>query len=365
MAKKKFTYVLGAGASHEVGLPLGHELKDILIRDLGVRRNENGIRVFGDQLLWQSIQAAIESDEIQSIDTAIAHAQSIIAGIHQVGSVDQYLDTHHSNPEIQLIAKLAIARAILNAESNSSLNERLRPRNADSVLSPDEGGPDYDRKYWLEAFFEILSDGCDPDELPKRLSELRFVVFNYDRVLEHYLYNVFRNYFGFNQDVTTGGDSAAALVNSIEIIHPYGLVGSLLWSPGKNSIAFGATPSPETLIAIAKGIKTCRHRNSQPQGEDFPLRRMLLASSQIVFLGFAFHQSNMRLFGISANQKRIEFGPPIMATVFELPKPNVDNIRSSLTRVTGSLLQANVYLLEDKKCHELLCERKAELTMNL
>ena len=87
-------------------------------------------------------------------------------------------------------------------------------------------------------------------------------------------------------------EKAAELVKSIDIYHPYGVVGTLPWMNPKGAMEFGAVPDARKLVDLASKITTFSER--QDSVHDSMHYKMGFAS-KLVFLGFAFHELNMEL----------------------------------------------------------------------
>jgi hypothetical protein len=145
----------------------------------------------------------------------------------QALSIDNFIDTHQGDAGIEICGKLAISRAILNAEKRSSLY--VDPSNYKNTLRFEKT-----ESAWLSPLLKIITENCRAQDLEQRLSGLSFVVFNYDRCVEHYLYHWLKSYYRLPDA------DAAALVNGIAIYHPYGTVGLLPWQANnQNQISYG------------------------------------------------------------------------------------------------------------------------------
>ena len=91
--------------------------------------------------------------------------------------------------------------------------------------------------------------------------------------------------------------SAFKILARLKIYHPYGFLGLL---PGQEALGsaghlFGSEEaSPHDLITLAKGIRT--YSEQVEEGAILSeLRNGVFQPETIIFLGFAFHQQNMRL----------------------------------------------------------------------
>ena len=118
----KTLFVVGAGASKEVGLPIGSELKSSVVRVLTLRQDPRG-RETGDEIILRALNVLAERapEKLHSYYRACQH---ICNAMPQVISIDNFINQHRNDKHIEQCGKLAIVRAILEAESKSSLYVR-------------------------------------------------------------------------------------------------------------------------------------------------------------------------------------------------------------------------------------------------
>ena len=135
---------------------------------------------------------------------------------------------------------------------------------------------------------KLLTENCTKENLSKRLKSIALIVFNYDRCIEHFLYNSLQNYYSLRPD------EAGNLVNEIEIYHPYGVVGTLPWQSDQ-SVAFGAELHAQKLLNLTHQIKTFTESTDPKSKEILAIRNNVIKADYIVFLGFAYHKLNMNL----------------------------------------------------------------------
>lgn len=279
--QKKLAIVVGAGASKEYSLPIGSELKAKISRLLDIRF-EGGFRQnTGDDLIMEAFRRICRPRN-EDANEYVHAAWRIRDSLPQAPSIDQFIHTQRGDSRIEACGKLAIVRAILQAEASSSLH--MRRDSARESL-------DFSRTQntWLDALFRVVIDGCTADELEERFSAISLVVFNYDRCIEHYLFHALRNYYKINEQ------RAAALITRIRIYHPYGSVGELPWQNPLEHVAYGADPSADQLLTLKDGIKTFTE-GTDPDSSDLALIRAALGSApRVLFLGFAYHQLNLAL----------------------------------------------------------------------
>jgi hypothetical protein len=107
MFKCKTLFILGAGASAEVDLPVGTQLAKIIASMLDVRRGgpEN---MTGEMLLGQLY------DRYPLPKNGYHRAAMLISdGVRLASSIDDFLDRHTGNEEVQRVGKAAIVKSIL------------------------------------------------------------------------------------------------------------------------------------------------------------------------------------------------------------------------------------------------------------
>lgn len=343
-SSQKTLFVVGAGASHEVGLPIGSGLKECIVNVLSYKPKEGGI---SDAIIGRALDIAnnrFRSPYIQA-------CQHICEAMPQVISIDNFIDQHRGNEQIEHCGKLAIVRTILAAESGSSLfinppniNNKLEfgKKHSNLLLKPLE-------ETWFNSFWKLLTENCTVEDLEERFSKVAFIIFNYDRCIEHYLYHSLRNVYHM------GEQAAAKLVKSIEIHHPYGTVGSFHWQSEDNSIGYGEEPSHEQLLKLAKQIKT--FTEGAESGDLLSIHSLMVSSPRVVFLGFAFHERNMELlFSKSAAKPAAKY---IYGTAYGM---SIDSTDSICTDLVATHKQVSPVLRNNHTCYGLLHDLERRLS---
>lgn len=278
----KTVYILGAGASHEANLPLGEGLKRPIAQALDIRFEEHGKPATGDPLILGAIQlaAARRDRNDNSISPYIHSALRIRDALPRAASIDNLLDAHKGDERLELCGKLAIVRTILEAEQRSLLYEKAA--NAGSHL-----GTDRLAGTWFDGFFRRLVENCRASGLEERLSSIVLVVFNYDRCIEHFLHVSLQQYYPLTSE------QASLLLSKLRIYHPYGTVGSLPWQKAAHPIGFGVSPHREQLLELASSIRTFTEGTDPQDSKIEQIRKTVLNSGRLVFLGFAGHAMNL------------------------------------------------------------------------
>lgn len=332
--------VVGAGASKEFGLPIGSELKKQIAELLNFRHDRNSFGLIaGDSHLYETI--AIESrSEGRDFSNLLQTARHICDAIPQAISIDNFIDTHAGNTDIELVGKLAIVRSILKAEQSSKL-----------YFDQHSGGtkPDFSKleDVWLTKFFRLLTENCRVDGLPGRMQSVAMIVFNYDRCIENFLFHSLRNYYGI------GEDQAASLMAEMKIYHPYGKVGALPWERKDKAVRFGGEPDSQRLLSVAKGIKTFTEGTDPGESEILAIKRQIAESKTTLFLGFAFHRLNLNL--LVPKWAVPDYSKKYFATAFGMSKSDVEVIKDEVTNLLG-VEKGNFEIRNDLLCHQLFHE---------
>lgn len=277
------TFVLGAGASFEVNMPTGNELKGKIASSLSFKVDDFRHLAGGDDRLREALYALGQrSGNNSSVNDYYNAARRISAGMPQAPSIDNFIDSHRSNNQIAEIGKLAIASAILKAERQSKLY--VNPENSYNKLNFSSVSDT-----WFNAFSQLICLNAQEEDLPERLSRVRVVTFNYDRTLEHFLFNSIQNYYGSN------ADRAAKILSHLIVFHPYGQVGNLPWLNSGVAVPFGGDMHSSALIQIAQTLRTFTEGTSEQESQIEQVRASIFEAEILTFLGFAYHELNLQL----------------------------------------------------------------------
>jgi hypothetical protein len=349
MFTSKTVFVVGAGASCEVGLPSGEELTRQIPGLLDIRFGDGGFtQMSGDRVLMDVLRRHVKETEGPrgDVNQYLHAAWRIRDAMPQAMSIDSFIDAHRDDGKVELCGKLAIAKSILSAERNSRLY--IDPHRREGMAFGNLTGT------WFGEFLKLLVDGVAKGDIGNIFDNVSFIIFNYDRCIEHYLVNAIANYYA----ISTA--EAQKIVGKLEIIHPYGVVGDLPWqSTGGLHMEFGSDYWPK-LLNISGRIKTFTEQIE----EESILRRVRESIEQtdaVVFLGFAFHDQNMELMSISEMSS--------VRRVFATTKDVSDSDAGVIHRNIHRLLrqpemhpQAARIELKDTTCFGLFKEYRRSLT---
>lgn len=321
--KRRTTIIVGAGCSAEYGLPVGDGLKDVIADSLyeigkpgpaGKEAQRSSAKA--DPILAKAVQEwGYECGSTKY--EAVAHHMS--GGIRHASSIDRYLNLHRDNEPAVQIGKLAISRAILAAEQRSSIGEDA----LDLTLIKQRN---HNAPHWLHELFLRLQDDVPLTQIERIFSNLTIITFNYDRVIEHYLFHALQALGNLDK-----GEAARAM-SHLNIVHPYGKIGRLPWQPedGSPDLPFGyhRALAPHMLIASAQRLRTF----TETVDDDEVISKIhagILTAEQIIFLGFSFLPQNLELM-----RSESESGAQVvLATSFRESASNIRIAKDNIVRM--------------------------------
>lgn len=319
MIKEQTVFVLGAGASNPYGYPTGQGLrKEICDRSVSDINRYFSSHVPpskwpNDRKLWLSQQ----SNNAETFRNTFRDSST--------KSIDLFLAR---NPDYMRIGKISIIFRILSAEGSSNFREDVLPQSED----------------WYTHLFDKMTDELSKPADYKRFSKnkLSFVTFNYDRSLEHFLYESLLNSFGEADHLKTKKQ-----ISSLSIVHVFGQVAGLDWQDLDSKIKY-KTPkgriSGENLEHMIKNLRIIRE-----PGENSELNKaqqLLSGAKRVFFLGFGYAKENLDALGIPGILRREQI---IFGTALGLTNREINDVRSAFNN-TGNLR------LEKLDCRALLRE---------
>lgn len=349
---KSLVLVVGAGASKEAGLPIGSELKKQIATALDIRYDEWGSRkISGDDHIHAAFRQLATSinPTRPDINPLMQAGWRIRDAMPQAISIDNFIDAHRENDDIGKSGKLAIARCILTAESNSPLKiDRGNIYNKLNFSTLEAT--------WFNTFFQLLTENCRQADLADRLSKVAIICFNYDRCIEHYLHAALQNYYAMS------AEEATALLRNLAIYHPYGTVGKLPWQDPQVGIDFGATPAPNQLIALAGELRTFTEGVDTTKSNIEAIRATISKASRVAFLGFAFHRLNLDLLFPGLSDGEVARAFPVYGTALGLSTADIQVITRELQNL-GGLRHEAIHLQGNLTCSQLLREYWRSLSL--
>lgn len=269
MFRNKTVFVLGAGASHEAGMPLGSQLAERISNYTDFR--------------WEDGRfAGSNSDFLHFLTTNSANirlAPAMSRGIRFSNSIDEYID-RHKNPDIERLGKLAIAYSILEAERSSKLAIDDKER-YNSLTTAKTAGT------WYLEFARMLFRSTDKQSIGDLFANLSIIDFNYDRCLDHFFRYAIRDSY----DIQTL--AADRELDKLVHLRPYGSIGTLRTETAVNGVPFGIDARQENIEGVVAGLKT--YTEQVDTAAATKIKEEFASAHTVVFLGFGFHEQNMRL----------------------------------------------------------------------
>jgi len=311
MLKRNTVFVVGAGASKEFGLPAGNELAIRISEKLNVLFNEFGTNIIsGDKELFYGVTRS-HGQELSQYQKA---AWLIRDGIILAHSIDDFLDVHQLNQRVVEYGKAAIAKCILEAERNSKL---FFDRSAHEQPGPPTINFRNCADTWLVGLMRLLVRGTPHAQRAQIFDRCTFVVFNYDRCIEHFFSEALHRSYDINSH------EAADIVARAKIYHPYGLAGDLGDAlTTRATVPFGANQvnwydlGKTMLKTYTESVDSVQIKNAVQQAET------------IMFLGFAYHDQNMRLL---ANDKSLN-KKTFIGTAFKMSDSDISVVKSQIDK---------------------------------
>jgi hypothetical protein len=309
----KTTFVVGAGASKEFGLPLGTELALKISDKLNVLFDGRGREILeGDRDLFYNV--ARGAGQEQNLNPWQQAAWLIRDGIILAHSIDDFLDAHQHDRRVVEYGKAAIAKCILEAESESTL---FFDRSARSVIPGRP--PTIDMRQcassWLAGLMRLLVRRTPYVDRARILDQCSFVIFNYDRCVEHFFLHALQRFYNISEK------EACEIVGGARIYHPYGMPGELesLGGAGQRS-AFGAVKADFYKLGNT-ALKT--YTDSVESDE---IWKAVREAEKVVFLGFGFHDQNM---SVLAGDQTLGV-KSMLGTAFEMSESDVNVVRGQI-----------------------------------
>lgn len=341
---KTLVLVVGAGASKEVNLPVGAELRAKIAQVLNIRYDNGYRRINGDAVIDEAFRVLATAADSRKADiNPFLHSSwRIRDAMPQASSIDNFIDSHRNDARIAVCGKLAIARCLLKAEAESALFvNRCDP--FPRIKFADVEGT------WFNAFFQLLTENCQEVEIDQRLSQVAIISFNYDRCIAHYLHGALQTYYGIT------AERAAQAMSNLQIFHPYGSVGQLPWQVQRDGVDFGINPSGQNLVRISEGIKTFTEGIDPDHSSIVEIRRSLATAQRIAFLGFAFHRLNLGLLFPGLADGHQVLNRSTYATGHGISDADGQEIRKELGNL-GAVFQERFYFRNDLTCARLFRE---------
>lgn len=344
MFRAKTVLVIGAGASVEVDLPMGPDLLKQIVQLLQIRF-EHFQQSAGDPTILEAIKICVnEGNKVEKANQHLAAARQLGESAKQALSIDNVIDALE-DPQVELVGKLGIVRAILKAEA-------LSPKFKYVENQPDRINLSKFDNTWYSSLTKLLTENVRKSKVESIFDNLSIVNFNYDRCLEHYLPISLGSYYGLNPDCIR------ETMHGLTMHRPYGVAGRLPWQKGSApSVSFGGG-SPQQIADVAQQVRTFTERVEE--GDELAAMRATIAEAdRVVFLGFAFHRQNVELLA-----SRMMDHSEILATSYNISASDKGVIEEELEVAFGheQVLNDTRVQLADMKCDQFFREYWRTLT---
>lgn len=327
MFRNKTTFVIGAGASKEVNMPVGSELAELIFYkcDLYFEQFAREPKRGDKRIFSYFLQK-----EHHQIAEFVEASRAIRDGIFGQNSIDDYLNIHRENEFIVRYGKACIAQSIIEKEKNSDLFVADKSNKKELDLRRL-------KNTWYVELLKILCHNIQKDDVEKIFDNVSFVVFNYDRCLEYFLYYSIRDLYQLTDE------EILRVMGKAKILHPYGQIGQLPeLKKGMISIPFGAHSGGHEarfdLESIAGQLLLYTEDSIKATiSED--IRATIENSYQLICLGFGFHEQNLKILSPS-NKEKIH---RIYATSHGISEENLEEISNEIDFYFRSTPQFSQY----------------------
>jgi hypothetical protein len=317
MIKLDTTFVVGAGASVDYSFPLGEQLTKQIAEALDMNGSGGSP---ARELIRTAISVVCKRPDVQrDARQLFLQARALRAALSTASSIDTFLENHSDNRDFELLGKIAIAACLITAERRSE----LRPRHPGEMIDLAR----VDKSWLARLFTTVMVPGVPKSSVEQIFTHVSFVVFNYDRCIEHYFEQAIASHF--MMDLPT----AAAIVRKhLQIVHPYGDLGGLYGTDA--IVSFGQEFDPVTLgagdgiYAISQQLLTFTE-SKKAQGAQAKV--MISKARRLVFLGFGFGEQNVDLLSVSTSAVQ-----HIRGTVKDLSPSNQSQVLHRIAQMTGT-----------------------------
>lgn len=252
MIREETVFILGAGASKPYGYPTGAELRKKIINEFRNQYHFNTvvfeqINTFKEDLINYS-ESFLNKFELSSTK-----------------SIDLFLSR---NPKFMDIGKLAIKLSIYNSELESKFREKVN----------------WNEDWYSYLFDRLTNESTAPDQYIITHNKIQFITFNYDRSLEHFLYESMINSYN---EMDTG--IIEYEVKKLKLIHIFGTISPLPWQENGGLLY----KKDKVYFADAKNIDIIYNKTDDPS--ILETKKLIRKVKVIFFLGFGYAKENLEL----------------------------------------------------------------------
>lgn len=314
---KRTVFILGAGASCPYGYPSGARLCERIRLPQGFMNDYTGYGI-PSQLERTARDAKLQ--EIEKFKDAFNKSR--------IKSIDSFMAI---NPKLAPIGKYIIAFEILRAEGKSLFGEEAKLEQEMLEFEKSQGAsnpagwlshPLFKGEDWYFYLYNRLIEGLvGKNALPDFSNgNLAFITFNYDRSLEHFLYESLSNLF-----TEVPEPDVSKCLKKLKILHVYGQIAPLKWQDPKQGIDYRPQISETLLQKTAANIKTIYEQEESPELNE--AKQLLAQAKQIFFLGFGYAEENLEILKLPDRTKKTTW---IYGTAFGVEVREKYDIRSRI-----------------------------------
>lgn len=316
MFEAKTVLVLGAGASAEVGLPVGDALLKDICKLIDIKF-DFGSQKSGDHLITSALKLVLkEGREANKLNEHLHAAWQVIRSAQQGISIDHIVDALEDE-RVERVAKLGIVRAIQLAEENSQFF--MRPSDHRHELNLLQY-----RSTWYDALTKAICEKRKKSDLHSVFENISIVSFNYDRCIERYLPVSIANYYG----VSTS--EIHQLMPQLEIVRPYGIAGHLDWMRRTDEIHGHELGLEASRLANASEMIRTFTQGVADEAISKRIQTCISDAERVIFLGFAFHPQNMSIL-----EARVDQNTEVLATAHSASDNDRKVIQDSILKTFG------------------------------
>lgn len=290
---RKYTFILGAGASVDFGFPTGPDFVTKIL-NCYTKENleiENSTYLGPDSAYYQDFgtltddyvnisygysfkllnELGFDEKEVFSFTNRLTESK--------VNSIDSFLESSRNRDLLEL-GKAILAILILSYERASVVH--------------------FHKNNWLKYFWNRCKDeilGNDPNV------KIEVISFNYDRLFEHYLYTAIESYTGNTEN------EIEAILDRFRIFHVHGSIGSLPFQSNEKSVSYGQEfLDVISLKEIVNNIALLGEADSKSRSKSSAiLATYFNLFSTTFFLGFGFHKENLERLIAKIKQENYHF----------------------------------------------------------
>jgi len=278
--------ILGAGTNVDFGFPTGIELSKS-IHSIWNNPNDKYITFL---LLSLNKHKKKFNDFDDPRKNAAERIKRLSERFYYAGaeSIDDFLSQPLEDFEVSF-GKLTILNLILEKERESAIDSHPKTLFKWEVN-------------WLRILFGEEFRFETIEKLKEKLAQnpVKFITFNYDRALEHFIFTAIKNYYGIDQK------DAISIYKQIEFYHIYGKLAPLEWetSDPNSRLKFGDDfkdfpyNKNDKLYLCTSNIKVINEDRNNFDSISKKCRNWIQEADKVHMLGFGFLDSNYKLLGI-------------------------------------------------------------------